>query len=60
VQAGSSRGTAAAAAAAGNSGGQMLQRVVVQSGRIARPASKDRRAEWAVKFKEVPSRDEVS
>jgi hypothetical protein len=58
LQAGSSRGTTAAAAAAGSSG-QMLQRVVVQSGRVARPASKDRRAEWAVKFKEVPSRNEV-
>lgn len=51
-------GTGKASAAAGSSS-QVLQRVVVQSGRVARPASKDRRAEWAVKFKEVPGRDEV-
>jgi hypothetical protein len=37
----------------------MLQRVIVESGRVARPASKDRRAEWAVKFREVLNRDQV-
>jgi hypothetical protein len=56
LQAGAGRGVGTAA---GSSSSQMLQRVTVESGRVARPASKDRRAEWAVKFKEVPNRDQV-
>jgi hypothetical protein len=50
---------AAAGAAGSGPGGPLLRRVVVQWGRVARPESKDRRAEWAVKFKEVLDRDEV-
>eukprot|EP00775_Hariotina_reticulata_P012964 gene12964-13093_t len=52
---------ATGAVAAGSGSGAdrpLLLRVVVQWGRVARPESKDRRAEWAVKFKEVLDRDE--
>ncbi|WIA32139.1 hypothetical protein OEZ86_002989 [Tetradesmus obliquus] len=57
LQAGTGRGTGAAAGSSSSS--QMLQRLIVESGRVARPASKDRRAEWAVKFREVANRDQA-
>lgn len=36
-----------------------LRRVVVQSGRVARPGGKGQREEWAVKFEGYDSREKV-
>ena len=52
------------AAAARQTGGsdafKMLRRVVVVSGRVARPGAKGQREEWAVKFEGIKNREEVS
>ena len=40
-------------------GGQMLQRVLIQHGRIVKPATNQDREVWAVKFNEVPDRTQV-
>jgi hypothetical protein len=53
----------ASAAAARQGGGsdpfKTLRRVVVQSGRVARPGGKGQREEWAVKFEGYDSREKV-
>lgn len=57
LQASSARGVSSSSSSSSSS--QLLQRVTVQWGRLVRPESKDRREEWAVKFREVPDRDKV-
>jgi hypothetical protein len=37
----------------------MLQRVLIQHGRIVKPATNQGREVWAVKFQEVPDRTQV-
>ncbi|KAF8071154.1 rimM [Scenedesmus sp. PABB004] len=59
LQAPAGRGGGSAAPGAAGGREQALRRVVVQWGRVARPPSKDRRGEWAVKFQEVPDRDKA-
>jgi hypothetical protein len=53
----------ASAAAARQGGGsdpfKTLRRVVVQSGRVARPGGRGQREEWAVKFEGYDSREKV-
>jgi len=51
---------AAAARQAGVSDSfKQLRRVVVQSGRVARPGARGQREEWAVKFEGINSREQV-
>jgi hypothetical protein len=51
--------TAAARQAGGSDPFKTLQRVVVQSGRVARPGAKGQREEWAVKFEGINNREQV-
>lgn len=53
---------AAAGAGSGSSSSdafKQLRRVVVQSGRVARPGAKGQREEWAVKFQGINNREQV-
>lgn len=51
--------TAAARQAGGSDPFKTLRRVVVQSGRVARPGAKGQREEWAVKFEGINNREQV-